>query len=304
MREAGEKPHTERWAYRRLYQGNVFARASRLVPLLRGPGCRFVGRTIAWSYAVTQPAIRRVVRDNLALLKSGPVSESEAVRTFVNFGATMGDYIAAGALPVEKAVALCGEFSGFEHLEAARASGRGLILATGHYGFFELGTVALSRMGCRMAVVSLPEPTPELTDWRAGWRRRWGAETIPVGADPFSSLQVIRALEDGQCVAMLVDRPIGERSQSVDLPNGHIPFSISPALLAWMTGCPILPTVISRRDNGRYGVITKPAVHIRRDAPGGRTAEIARCTREVADSLVEEMRRDPCQWYQFVPLSP
>lgn len=301
--EVVEKPHTERWAYRRLYQGTVFARASRLVPLLRGPGCRVVGRTIAWTYAVTQPAIRRVVRDNLALLQNEPVSEAAAVRTFVNFGATMGDYIAAGALPAEKAVALCEGFSGFEHLEAVRQTGRGIILATGHYGFFELGTVALSQMGCRMAVVSLPEPTPALTDWRAGWRKRWGAETIPVGADPFSSLQVIRALGDGQCVAMLVDRPIGERSLPVDLPNGRIPFSISPALLAWMTGCPILPTIITRRENGRYHITTKTPVFIRRDAPGGRDAEIARCTRDVADSLVEEMRRDPCQWYQFVPVA-
>lgn len=299
---SAEKPHTERWAYQKLYRDNIFARASRLYPWLRRPGFQIVSRTVAWTYAVTQPVIRRVVRGNLSLLRKEPFTEADAVKTFVNYGATIADYVAAGAMPAEKAAALCAGFTGRTHLDAALAGEKGFILATGHYGFFELGVIVMHDLGRPMTIVTLPEPTPALTDWRANWRRKWGAETIPVGADPFSSLQVIRTLEKRQGLAMLVDRPIGERTLPIDLPNGRVPFSLSPAVLAWMTGCPILPTVISRQPGGRYHITTKPGITIRRVPHDERDAEIERCTREIAASLFEEICRDPLQWYQFVPV--
>src|SRR5262245_30640559 len=104
---SAEKPHTERWAYRKLYSANIFALATRIYPFFRRPGAQAVSRTVAWTYAMTQHAIRRIVRDNLALLRKEPVSEKDAVSVFVNFGATIEDYVDVGALPVAKALDLC-----------------------------------------------------------------------------------------------------------------------------------------------------------------------------------------------------
>jgi len=297
------RPHTERWAYQKLYTPDIFSLATRLYPWLGRPGSQIVSRAVAWFYAVTQPAVRRVVRENLSLLREEPATEADAVKVFVNFGATIADYIAVGAMAREKALALCAEHRGLEHLQAAREGGQGLILATGHYGFFEFGSAVLGGMGHPVTIATLPEPSDGLTAWRAAWRSRWGTKTIPVGTDPFSSLQVIRAITQGDCMAMLADRPIGETGLPVDLPNGKILFSTSPALLAWMTGCPILPVVVTRRTDGRYRMTSKPAVRIRRDSPGGRTAEIERCTREIAAALFEEFQEEPHQWYQFVPVA-
>ncbi len=297
-----ERPHTERWAYRKLYTPEIFSLATRLYPFLRRPGFQAVSRAVAWTYAVTQPAVRRVVRENLALLQKEPVTDADAVRVFVNFGATVADYVAVGAMPVEKALGLCSVLEGMEHLQAAKAGGRGVILATGHYSFFEFGSAVLGGMGHPVTIATLPEPSGGLTEWRANWRARWGTKTIPVGADPFSSLQVIRAIEGGDCMAMLADRPIGETGLPVELPNGRILFSTSPALLAWMTGCQILPVVIVRQPGGGYRLTASKPVIIRRDSGLGRDAEIERCTREIAAALFAEIRREPHQWYQFVPV--
>ena len=187
---SAEKPHTERWAYRKLYSANIFALATRLYPLFRRPGAQALSRTVAWTYAVTQHAIRRIVRDNLALLRREPVSERDAVSVFVNFGATIADYVAVGALPDAKALALCGEHEGVEHLQAATSSGEGVIVATGHFSFFEFGAVVLGQMGKKVTVATLREPSDDLTSWRAAWRRGWGTESIAFCTDPFSSLQV------------------------------------------------------------------------------------------------------------------
>lgn len=297
-----DAPHTERWAYRKLYTPEIFSLATRLYPFLGRPGFQAVSRSVAWTYAVTQPAVRRVVRDNLALLQKQPVTEADVTRVFVNFGATIADYVAVGAMPVKKALDLCSVLEGMEHLQAAKAGGRGVILATGHYSFFEFGSAVLGGMGHPVTIATLPEPSGGLTDWRANWRKRWGTKTIPVGADPFSSIQVIRAIQSGDCMAMLADRPIGETGLPVDLPNGRILFSTSPALLAWMTGCQVLPVVIVRLPGGGYRLTAREPVVIRRDSGLGREAEIERCTREVAAALFAEIRREPRQWYQFVPV--
>lgn len=299
---ARTRPHTERWAYQWLYTPEIFTLTTRLFPFLGRPGFQAVARTVAWVYAMTQPAVRRIVKDNLRLMSRAPVSDADAVRVFVNFGATIADYVAVGAMPRERALALCVEHVGLDHLTAARAGGRGVILATGHYSFFEFGSAVLSGLGHRVTIATLPEPSDGLTRWRAAWRERWGTRTVPVGADPFSSIQVIRAIEAGDCMAMLADRPIGEAGLVVDLPQGSIPFSTSPALLAWMTGSPILPVVVARLRGGGYRLTARAPIVIRREAEHGRRAEIERCTRELAVSLCEEMSREPRQWYQFVPV--
>ena len=223
-------------------------------------------------------------------LRKEPVSERDAISVFVNFGATIADYVAVGALPDAKALALCAEHEGIEHLQAATSSGEGVILATGHFSFFEFGAVVLGRMGKKVTIATLPEPSDDLTAWRAAWRRRWGTETIAVGTDPFSSLQVARAIEEGHCMAMLADRPIAERGVSFDLPNGRTMLSSSPALLSWMTGCKILPVIVTRLSNGRYRITAKPAVEARRVPHKERDAEIARCTRDLGTSLFEEIQ--------------
>lgn len=296
------RPHTERWAYQKLYRDNIFDLATRIYPWFGRTGARLLCRSIAWTYARTQPAIREIVRQNLALLQSEPVTDREALQVFLNYGETLADYVGVGRMNREQARGLLGGHTGAEHLEQAVKKGRGVILATGHYGFFEFGSVILAESGYGMTVATLPEPSPGLTEWRAAWRRRWGAKTVEVGQDPFSALNVTRALASGECMALLVDRPLGERGCPVELPGGRIPFSISPALLGWMTGCEILPSIIVRQPDRRYHIITKPPVTIHRVPHEKRDEEVARATREIAASLSEEIRRDPLQWYQFVPL--
>ena len=294
------KPHTERWAYRSLYRQNIFEWTTRLYPALGRTIYQAISRSVAWFYARTQPIIRGIVEENLRLL--GPASTRDAVKVFVNFGATIADYVAVGAMPKEDALDLCAEQVGLDYLKEAMRGGLGVILVTGHYGFFEFGPAVLSQHGCRTSIVTAPEPSEELTRWRANWRARWKTETIEVGADPFSSLAVTRALEAGRCVAMLADRPFGEKGIPVNLPNGRISFSAAPALISWMTGSPILPVLITRLDDGRYRITAKPPIVARRTSREHRERDLAECTEKIAEELMEEILRDPLQWYQFVPV--
>ncbi|GAT34984.1 lauroyl/myristoyl acyltransferase [Terrimicrobium sacchariphilum] len=297
------RSHTERWAYQRLYQDSIFSLCTRLYPYTRRPVFQAVSRTVAWTYAMTQPAVREVVRRNLQLLRKEPVSEAEAVRVFVNFGATIADYVAVGAMPVKKAQSLQENDGGLEHLRAAMSGGRGVILATAHFSFFEYGAVALGKAGIPLTIGTLPEPTASLTEWRAKWRQRWNTETVPVGADPFSSIQIVRSLDAGRCVALLADRPIAEHGLPISLPNGRTLFSTAPAILAAMTRCPVVPVIVLRLRGGKYRLIAKPPIHVEAASRELRKQAIEDCTRQIAAELFEEIIQHPTQWYQFVPVS-
>jgi lauroyl/myristoyl acyltransferase len=220
---------------------------------------------------------------------------------FTTYGATIADYVAVGNMKPSRAASLCAESHGSEHLEEARRAGRGAILATGHFGFFEYGALLLGHMGYPVTVVTLSEHTRELTEWRANFRRRWGAETIEIGPDPFSSLRVLHALGAGGFAAMLADRPLGGPSIPIDLPNGRIAFSTSPALLAWMADCPVVPVTVARRADGHYRIVSRACIWPRRFA-GERGVAVEAATRAVAAALFDEIARTPHQWYQFVPV--
>jgi lauroyl/myristoyl acyltransferase len=295
------KPHYERAFFKLMYTPAIFEFTSRLFRFLGRGFYSAVARSVAWSYAITQPGVRETVRKNLSLLTRKPASRGDAIKVFTTFGSTIADYVAIGNLPQDEAARWCAESLGQEHLEAARQHGRGAILATGHFGFFEFGALLLGHMGYPITVVTLSEHTPELTDWRARFRRRWGAETIEIGPDAFSSLRVVQTLNAGGFAAMLADRPAGGPVVEVELPNGRIPFSSSPALLAWLADCPVIPVTITRREDGFYRIVSKPCIWPRQLGEDRNTG-VEAATRVIADSLFEEIAREPHQWYQFVPV--
>src|SRR6202011_1542506 len=94
----------------------------------------------------------------------------------------MSDYfLCAGLDAAEQSARIIDEWSGVENLEAALAGGKGAVIVTAHLGHWELGGIALATRGLRLTVVTLDEPSTELTRWREAFRRHLGIKTIMVG---------------------------------------------------------------------------------------------------------------------------
>ncbi|MGM0413058.1 MAG: lysophospholipid acyltransferase family protein, partial [Pseudomonadota bacterium] len=150
------------------------------------------------------------------------------------------------------------ETVGIEHLEAAQAQGRGVILAIPHLGCWEFLGLILSR---RQAMTSLYRPPrmAALEQLVRDGRERFGARLVPVG--PRGIRAVLTRLRAGELVAILPDQAPAKE-------NGVIaPFCGQPAWtmtllsrLAASSGAPVVFTWAERLPRGRgFRVHFEPA---------------------------------------------
>lgn len=253
-----------------------------------------------WFYALFHPKRVAVIRNNLRLLDASQTNES-ARKVYREFGQTLSDYFHIGTRSPEEAVAIIGQIDGLEHLKKARELGKGALIVTAHFGLFELGGLLLAQHGFSSTVLTHPEPSQDLTDWRAKFRRQWNVETIEIGTDSFAFLQIADRLRQGQFVATLIDRPHPTDNTEVSLPNGTAHFSSGILLLAAHGGVPVIPATMARRTDGSYHAQVFAPLFV--EPRGSRAETLQFYSQQIADTILPVLRAYPEQWYQFVPLS-
>jgi lauroyl/myristoyl acyltransferase/predicted exporter len=247
-------------------------------------------------------ARREVVTANLLPVVGGDPARAAAAarRLFDEFARKLADlwrYESGAVGP-----AGFGSVTGLEHLRAARARGRGVLLVTPHLGNWELGAPLLAAQGVPLLVITLAEPGRGLTELRRASRARHGIETLVIGEDPFAFIEVIRRLEAGAVVALLLDRPPPSGAVAVTLFGRPFHASVAAAELARAAGCAVVPVCVWREKDG-YVAQALPEVPYDRRALGDRAGRIA-FTGEILRALEPLIRQHPEQWFHFVPIWP
>jgi KDO2-lipid IV(A) lauroyltransferase len=182
---------------------------------------------------------------------------------------------------------------GLEHVERALAQGKGVLSVVGHFGNWELMTVAVPLMIRPMQIVYRPLDSPVM-DNLLGWSRtKHGNSLIPKGG---SGKRIIRLLRENQMIGILSD-------QNVDKPEGvFVDFfgrpactSVGTAVLAMQSGAPVLPAFMPRMPDGRYKLLILPPVEIAKtdDYESDLRVNTQRFTKVVEDIV----RQYPDQWF-------
>ncbi len=200
-------------------------------------------------------------------------------------------------LPVDQ---LLSGASGWEHFLSAQARGRGVLLLTLHLGNWEFGAPWLKRQGVSLLVITLPEPGRDFTRLRQASRAAHNIETQVIGEDPFAFVEIIRRLEAGACVALLMDRPPPATAVSVELFGRPFAASVAAAELARASGCALLPVYLPRM-GGAYAAHTLPEIFYDRAALRDRAVRQA-LTQQILRAFEPVIRAHLDQWYHFVPV--
>jgi KDO2-lipid IV(A) lauroyltransferase len=276
--------------------------AARLLP--RGV-CQGIGSTLGLAGYLGNKESRLALRRNLKRVTgvNGSSLDRLCRDNFQNFGRMLADYFYCAGIQASKLDQirnLLGDWHGIEHLSEALALGRGVLLATGHLGNWELGATLLALDGWKVNVVTLPEPASELPRPRDAYRRRIGIRTIEVGTDAFAFVEMMAALRRNEIVCMLVDRPYGNTGIPVDFFGRETCFSAGPALLWEHTAAPVIPAFVLRNGNGRYHAFAQRAVGLETAVDGRESA--AANTQRIATVFEAIIRQHPDQWFNYVPI--
>ncbi len=253
-------------------------------------------------YCSMRAARSEAVIANLLPMLNGDEAEARRAcrRLFRNFGHKLVDlWRCEAGLP---AAPLIAEFVGSEALFEAHKRKQGVLLVTPHLGNWEVGGYALAARGIKLYVVTLSEPAVGLTETRAQARARNGIETIVVGDNPFSFVQIIKHLQDGAVMAILLDRPLESSRVTVDFFGRPFHAAVAAAELARASGCLILPVFLPHIERG-YRIELLPPIAYERDELGNREAR-EKLTQRIFRAFEPFVRQYPDQWYHFIPMWP
>jgi lauroyl/myristoyl acyltransferase len=283
-----------------LYRASMFSWGAWLARWMPLAITRAFAGLLGKIYALRNPDSVACVWKNLQLLDAG-ISKQSAGKVYEEFGKTLADYFYITTRQPVEAMKIIREETGYPHLEELRKKGIGGVIVTAHLGLFELGGLIMAHHGFPTAVLTLPEPSSGLTEWRAQARKKWGAETIEVGSDAFVFLDIAKRLREGWLIAALIDRPNSPEPSPVKFPNGIAGFSSGILLVAQQCGVPVVPATMVRLSNGFYRAQVFEPITI--EPRGSRAETLQFYSQQIADILMPTLCAHPEQWYQFTPLT-
>jgi lauroyl/myristoyl acyltransferase len=285
-----------------LYRAEVWSLGLLVVRVLPTKLGEWLGRRVGAFYCLVQPRrLEVVIKNLLPVLNGNRVAATQAARAlFQEFALKVIDlWRFESGEAVDQWLT---DLGGWEIFAAAHARGKGVLLVTPHLGNWEFGGAVLAKRGFKLLVLTQPEPGRGFTQLRQDSRARWGIETLVVGEDAFAFVEIIKRLQDGATVALLVDRPPAPTAVTVELFGRPFQGSMAAAELARASGCAIVPTFLVRK-SGRYHARILPEIGYDRAAIGDRAARI-RLTQEITRAFEPAIRQHPEQWYHFVPIWP
>lgn len=234
---------------------------------------------------LAQENIRRVFGDRF-----GPRQRRQIARQVtINICKTMIELFKMPYLSPEQIKQIV-SLRGQEHLWAALEQGKGVILLTAHFGNWEVGGARLAIEGFPMVAIArdaTDQFTAELIN-RA--RQRQGTKVL--ARDDLRNM--LRALRDNQCLAILPDQHAAQGGIIVDFLGRPAATAVGPAILAARTGCAVIPLFGRRRpDDTIDGYILPPLelVHT-----GDRDYDIKENTTIINRVIGEQIRKYPEQW--------
>ena len=254
-----------------------------------------IGRACGHLFHAVSPRHRNIARANVERAFGAALTSRERARlaraSFVHAGMIMADaayFRRCARLPLERLAV----YEGTEHLLAAAAGKRGVLVFSGHFGHWELVGLLQPRIGVPFSMVVRPLDNGRLDTFLSGLRCVTGNELISKYA---AARGVLRALRPGRAVGLMIDQNVrGEGGLFVDFFG--TPASTTPALaiFALKTGAPMVPMFSYPLEDGRllirYG---EPIAAARR---GTLAEDVLAITQQCTRRLEEEIRRRPDCW--------
>jgi KDO2-lipid IV(A) lauroyltransferase len=211
---------------------------------------------------------------------------------FRNLGRLLGvfSHFAKASPAALRAIIEC---EGLEHLDAARKSGRGVILFTGHVGAWELSSFALSLFDYPLSFLVRRIDNPKIEALVDRRRTRLGNRTIDKRS---AAREMLQLLQTGGTLGILVDLNTLDREGTfVDFFDVPASTTFMLAKLALRTGADVLP-VFAPWDQQRRRFLLRIDEPLSFERSGNDEEDVRRLTQLFTNVVEKYVRRYPDQW--------
>lgn len=291
-----------RWTLHGLNNGLIFGATYRGVRALPRAVSYAIGHAGTWIAWRTMTRTRAAIADNLAAVfpgESRATLEQRALLTLRSYARDVIDFLRAlghAASGPERVFEIEDEHPRL--FARLREHGKGIILVTGHFGNWEIGSMLIGNiLRLPLTIVAMSEADATVNRIRLEIRELMRAETIEVRQSFDTPLQIRRSLADNRIVAMLVDRHYGRDRIPVTLFGRPAWFLRTPFLMAQITGAPLLPCAVERVAADRFKAFPGEPVFVATDIP--RDEALKRAAQHVAADIEARVRAHPEYWYHF-----
>jgi KDO2-lipid IV(A) lauroyltransferase len=262
----------------------------RLLPMTVVLG---IGSLLGRAFYLVDGAHRRRAMRNIQAafpLRTAPECRAIARGMFAHFGRLLTVLLKFSTMTPAQMLSRV-TFDGTERVVAAHAQGKGALLFTGHFGFWEINALVHALELKPMSVLARPLDNPLLHDLLERTRGRTGNSVIYRRG---AIRRVLRALESNQAVAVLIDQHIQTADAVyVDFFNRPAATTSALAALALRTGAPVVPVFALPLPGGRFRMVYEHAV----DPPSPDDPDAIReFTQRCTDVLEMYVRRYPELW--------
>jgi len=255
--------------------------------LALGAGLGFLARTLGIRKAIVRANLAR------AFPELDEARREDILRRFYgHLGLLIVEFLRAPYLHPAKAEELV-EVEGWERFEAAFAEGKGAIIATAHFGNFELLGSFFARKGQPITAITKKLARNFLNAFWLDQRERAGLREVPDSGSIRAILAVLRAKE---ILAIMIDQNMIPRRAVFAPYFGHLAATTpGPAVFAERTDAPVFLVLMHRRPGGRHRVVIEGPIPFERT--GDRAADVLAFTARLNAELERHVRAAPELWY-------
>ncbi len=275
--------------------------ACTLVKGIGGLLCRLPAGTAVWLGARLgslaywlQPKRRGIGIRNLRAAFDGQLSPAEARRIiracYRNMGASVAELLRLPVMDlayIERHLTVDGR----QHFDAAVASGRPVVLLTGHYGNWELSSIAAALAGYPIvALARAQHRLPKLYRLLVSYRESKGCTIVHKGG---AMKRLLTALDERRLIGIVGDQA-SRQGLFVDFFGRPALFATGPFEMAHRKHALILPAFIRRTRGPDHHLVLEPPIDLSRERSKDEAVRdgIAR----FAGLLARHILNAPSQW--------
>lgn len=182
---------------------------------------------------------------------------------------------------------------GLDHLEEARALGKGVMCVSCHMGSYEVVSAIWAATLTPVSFFAEELEPRALFEWYRDTRARLGISVLTLSVKGIR--KVTEALKEKEMVITAIDRDITGTGHVMPFFGRPAPIPLGTAAIALRLGTPLLPVCVYRMPDDSYMAEAAPMVIAK--STGDRIADEIRVTQELLRHIEGFIRSHPDQWH-------